>query len=159
MFQIGEYVVHKVHGICEIMDIVTIANRKYYKVTPSKDNKLTIYVPYTNENDIIRNIMSEQEANKLIEYMKGIDNDLVVDSKSRRDEFARLLTTGNIYDIAFLAKKLYILREEKLKNNRFIGVIDQDTFENANNRLIDELSLSLKVSKDDVTALNDKQLR
>ena len=159
MFQIGEYVVHKVHGICEIMDIVTIANRKYYKVTPSKDNKLTIYVPYTNENDIIRNIMSEQEANKLIEYMKGIDNDLVVDSKSRRDEFARLLTTGNIYDIAFLAKKLYILREEKLKNNRFIGVIDQDTFENANNRLIDELSLSLKISKDYVTALIDSQLR
>ena len=153
MFQIGEYVVHKVHGICEIMDIVTIANRKYYKVTPSKDNKLTIYVPYTNENDIIK------EANNLIEYMKGIDNDLVVDSKSRRDEFARLLTTGNIYDIAFLAKKLYILREEKLKNNRFIGVIDQDTFENANNRLIDELSLSLKISKDDVTALIDSQLR
>lgn len=159
MFQIGEYVVHKVHGICLIMDIVTIASRNYYKVSPSKDNKLIIYVPYNNENNIIRNIMSPEEANELITYMKGIDNELVVDSKSRRDEFARLLTTGNIYDIAFLAKKLYILREEKMKNNRFIGVIDQDTFENANNRLIDELSLSLKISKDDVTALIDKQLR
>lgn len=152
MYQIGDIVVHKVHGISEIIDIVKFSygDDLFYKIVPNIDKKLKIYVPVKNEKDIIRSVISLKEADELITYIKGIDASVVNDSKSRRDEYARMLNTGNIKDLAFLTKKLLILRNEKIKNNRVIGIIDQDTFVKASNMLFDELSIVYSCPKEEI---------
>ena len=75
MFEIGEYIVYGVKGVCRIEDITHIdisgadKDRLYYVLAPVGDGSGRIYAPTDNQKITMRKVISREEADQLIEDM------------------------------------------------------------------------------------------
>ena len=69
MFKEGEYVVYK-RNVCSIKEI---KGNEYYILVPIDDKSLIISVPKSDTKNLLRNIISKDECEKLIESIPGID--------------------------------------------------------------------------------------
>ena len=78
MYEIGEYLVKPMEGLCKIEDILHLdvegidKNRLYYLLRPMEEKNRTIYVPVDTTDSGIRKAMTEEEAWQLIEKIPGI---------------------------------------------------------------------------------------
>ena len=89
MFKIGDYVAHYKEGICEVTNIGKLdmscsdKNKEYYTLKPLYNQGGTLYTPVSNEKKQIRDVISREEAEALIEEMPKIETFWVADEKRR----------------------------------------------------------------------------
>ena len=87
MFEIGEYIVYGVKGVCRIEDITHIdisgadKDRLYYVLAPVGDGSGRIYAPTDNQKITMRKVISREEADQLIEDMPKIEQLWVPDDR------------------------------------------------------------------------------
>lgn len=92
MFEIGEYIVYGVKGVCRIEDITHIdisgadKDRLYYVLAPVGDGSGRIYAPTDNQKITMRKVISREEADQLIEDMPKIEQLWVPDDMAERGE-------------------------------------------------------------------------
>lgn len=142
MFKIGEAVVYK-KDVCRIKEIKEKDNNEYYVLNPIDDDSLTITVSV--DNDSLRNIISKEEAEKIILSIPNIDiietNDKLIET-----EYKKLLYSGSHYDLIKVIKTTYTRNDLRKKSGKKIGDKDRDYFYKAEKYLYNELSLSLGMS-------------
>lgn len=156
-YQIGMVVVHKAHGLCEIKNQVKMGNIEYYEILPKSGERVTIYVPCACADNIFVHVISAEEADELLRYLKTIDDNVEVMTKQRRDDFKRRINNGDRRDLIYLFYKLKLLKQDRLSKNMDLGFQDQDLFDKAKRRLLDEFSLSYAVPRDQIAEfLNDR---
>lgn len=141
MFNIGEYVVYK-RNVCIIKEIKEVNNKKYYVFSPIDDKSLTISVVFDNANSLLRNIISKEESEKLIESIPRIEV-IKVNDKLIESEYKKLLSTGNLEDLVKIIKTTYTRNKERINNHKKIGEKDENYFNKAETLFYNELSLSL----------------
>lgn len=141
MFKVGEYVVYK-RNVCVIKELKEINNKKYFILIPIDDNTLTISIPYDKSNHLLRNIISKEESEKLINSIPDIEL-IKVNDKLLENEYKKLLSTGNLEDLVKIIKTTYLRNFNRLSNNKKIGEKDDNYFKKAENLLYNELSISL----------------
>lgn len=149
-YEIGSIVVHKAHGLCEIKNKVKMGNIEYYESLPQSGERITIYVPCQCADTIFVDIISPSEADELLRYGKTIDDTVEVMTKQRRDDFKKKINNGDRRDLIYLFCKLRVLKKDRLSKNMDLGFQDQELFEKAKRRLLDEFSLSYDVSRDKI---------
>jgi len=147
-YKINDIVMHKNHGICTIDSIVEMYGKEYYKLV-LKSSNTTVYIPLDNTSSI-SNIMNKEEADKLLLYMKNIDDDCIDNSKQRREHYIKKMNSGDVKDLAYIAKSLYTLKKERTNKNLKFSAIDNELFNKVNNLLFDELSLAYNIDREDV---------
>lgn len=151
MYQIGELVVHRREGLSRITDIKKMSGREYYLLQAKRGNGELIYVPVDCSNTIIRPIMDIKSADDVLKYMNELKSDFGLNTKQRRDNFKRRLISGNIYDIAYLVRQLYLYH---LLSNAgevvHFGPTDIEMLTIAKNILFDELAHTYNLKLDDV---------
>ena len=108
-----------------------------------------IYVPIDRAEKIIRPIMSQQEAEELIEYIKTIDIEFNTNTKQRRDAIKKRLLSGDIKDGAYLLKQLFFFKEQNDGSIKY-GALDIDMLSFASNNLLDEFAISYNVDRDKI---------
>ena len=151
MFQVNDVVVHYRDGVSVITDTVMMGDCEYFAIRAKRVGDVSIYVPVLNAINIIRKVMTKDEALKLLEYMNNLPELYITNTKQRRDEFKKRLASGNIEDIAFLTK-MYIL----FKHNCFVtenvkfGPMDLEMLKDAYNRLYDEFAESFNINREKV---------
>ena len=148
-FNKGERVIHCRDGLAVIMDNTSIAGNDYFVVKTVRGGGENIYVPMSRADVIIRPIMSKEEADQLIEKMKGFGIEYNSNTKQRRDSLKRRLMSGDVNDIAFLFKQLYFFKEIKDPTVKY-GPVDLDMLQYAANNLLDELAISYNVARDEI---------
>ena len=101
MFEIGEYIVYGVKGVCRIEDITHIdisgagKDRLYYVLAPVGDGSGRIYAPTDNQKITMRKVISREEADQLIEDMPKIEQLWVPDDRIQGgNEHLRLSCVG-----------------------------------------------------------------
>ena len=74
MYRKGEFVVYR-HDVCIIKDIKEnkLMGNTYYVMTPVDDDSLTIDIPVENKMGFLRDIISADNAKKLIEKIPKIN--------------------------------------------------------------------------------------
>ena len=151
MFQINDVVVHYRDGISTITGTINMGGSEYFTVIAKRVGDVSIYVPVLTAANVIRKVMTEDEAIKLLEYMNGLPEVYNANTKQRRDEFKRRLSSGIIEDVAYLAKiyLLFLTKSFTIENVKY-GQMDLDMLKDAYNRLFDELSVSLSLDRKDV---------
>ena len=60
------------------------------------------------------------------------------------------MNSGDVKDLAYIAKSLYTLKKERTNKNLKFSAIDNELFNKVNNLLFDELSLAYNIDRDDV---------
>lgn len=142
-FEINEKVIHYREGLSIIVGTTTMNNRKYYLVKAVHAKDETIYVPFETAEQMVRAIMSIDESNKVIEYMRTVKPEFISNTKQRRDIYKKRLGSGNVYDLAYLACQLFLFKYLNEHGTVVkLGPTDIEMLEYARNVLFDEFSLS-----------------
>ena len=90
---------------------------------------------------------------KIIKKFNLIDGDYIVDNKKRKEEYTKLLKSGDLEDLIYLIKILEKLFKDKKHVNKAIGTIDSSLYNEAKNKLYQELSYVLDMNYDAIDSL------
>ncbi len=118
MYPNGHPVFHRVHGVCRILETTTLDLKPYYKLSPSSNPKLTLFVP--TESPLIRELITKKQACDLVSFMNGVDEVILTDARITKDAYGKKLTTGNPTDLAFLTKK-YLVSQRTLAQSGHVN--------------------------------------
>ena len=119
MFEIGEYIVYGVKGVCRIEDITHIdisgadKDRLYYVLAPVGDGSGRIYAPTDNQKITMRKVISREEADQLIEDMPKIEQLWVPDDRQREARYKEAMNTCDYRAWVSIVKTLYIRKQER----------------------------------------------
>lgn len=77
MFQKKDVIFNENLGVCKVEDIVKLSPNKtnvynYYVLRPVYDKEKKAYIPVENHTTMLRELISEEEARKLMQ--EGMDN-------------------------------------------------------------------------------------
>ena len=114
---------------------------------PKEDESLIIKVPVSNKE--IRNIISKKEALNLIDKIKNIP-ELDINDKNLENQYKDLMNNHNLEDIIKVIKTTYLRNKKREDEGKKIGEKDNLYFVKAENRLYDELSISLNMTSKEV---------
>jgi len=147
MYNIGDYIVY-LKDVCKISAIKEkyMNDMDYYILIPINDTSLKLNVPVSNK--FIRNLISKDEINKIIDNILNIDI-LDFDDKMIEFEYKKLLNTGLHEDLIKIIKTSYIRNKKRIDNKKKISDKDKTYFELAEKYLYTEFSIVLDMSFDE----------
>ena len=160
MFKINDSVIHCREGLSTIVSMNNMNGKDYFLVSVNRSSGETIYVPVETANNIIRPLMNKKEADELLKYIKKIKKEFNANTKQRRDAYKKMLSSGNVKEIAYLYRQLYFYEQIGGENNTEIklGPVDIDMLSYAENMLMDELSITYGVERGEVKAFVQKRI-
>jgi CarD family transcriptional regulator len=151
-FVVDQKVVYPSQGVGVIKSIV---QKKF------KDSKIPYYIIYLEVTDMtimvpvdkaielgIRPTVSRDEANKALELISEDYEPIPTDWKMRYQMNLELLKKGSIRDIASIVRSLY--HRSKVKE---LPILERKLYDSAMKLLEDEISISLKKSKEDIQSM------
>ena len=156
MFEIGDYVVKTVEGVCRIADRLTIssgpedAGRLYYLMVPVKDSQSKIYVPVREDYSDIRPIIGEREAEQLIRDAAKIREPGITDDKDREKTYKEAIRSCDPRRLMGIIKCMRNRKLERIRQGKKSTTLDERYFRMAENALLSELSYVLKLSSEEV---------
>lgn len=154
MFEVGEYIVYGVKGVCRIEDITHIdipgadKNRLYYVLDPIGEGNGKIYAPTDNQKVMMRKVITKEEADRLIEELPQIDLLWVPDDRQREAKYKEALNTCDYRAWVSIVKTLYLRKQERVAQGKKITALDERYMRTAENELYSELSLTLGIPKE-----------
>ena len=143
MFEIGEYIVYGVKGVCRIEDITHIdisgadKDRLYYVLAPVGDGSGRIYAPTDNQKITMRKVISREQL-------------WVPDDRQREARYKEAMNTCDYRAWVSIVKTLYIRKQERTAQGKKITALDERYMRTAENELYSELSLTLGIPKDEM---------
>ena len=142
-FKVGENAVYPGHGVGSITAIETKEihgqKQEFYMITMI-DTGMRIMVPKNNASSLgLRPIISEKEANEVIEILKEkTPNDEEQTWNRRYREYMEKIKTGSVFEIAEVLRNLYLLKMSK----KSLSFGEREMLETARNLLWKELILA-----------------
>ena len=160
MFKINDSVIHCREGLSVIVGFKDMNGKEYFLVSVKHNSGETIYVPVDTASSIIRPLMDKKAADSLLSFIKKIEKEFNTNTKQRRDAYKRRLSSGDVKDIAYLYKQLYFYNLIGGENNTEIklGPVDIDMLSYAENMLLDELSITYSIPREDIKAFVEKKI-
>ena len=160
MFKINDSVIHCREGLSVIVGSRDMNGKEYFLVSVKHNSGETIYVPVDTASSIIRPLMDKKAADSLLSFIKKIEKEFNTNTKQRRDAYKRRLSSGDVKDIAYLYKQLYFYNLIGGENNTEIklGPVDIDMLSYAENMLLDELSITYSIPREEIKAFVEKKI-
>ena len=156
-FQVDQKVVYPSQGVGVIK---TIEQKKFknakvpYYVIYIEASDMTIMAPVDKAAELgIRSTVSKDEAMKALALIGEEFEPMPSDWKLRYQMNLDLLKKGSIRDIASIVRSLY--HRSKVKE---LPILEKKLYDSAQKLLEDELSISLRKTKDEVNALIHERL-
>jgi CarD family transcriptional regulator len=151
-FQVDQKIVYPSQGVGVILSIDEKEFKgeklSYYKIFLDVSD-MTIMVPVDKAVELgIRAIVPKDEAQKALELISEDFEPIPSDWKQRYQMNLDLLKKGSVMDIATIVRALY--HRSKVKE---LPILERKLYDSALRLLVDEVSFSLKKSKEDVEAL------
>lgn len=146
MYKIGDKIVYPMHGAgtIEAIEEKTVLGEvnNYYILRMSYDDLKVMFPISGVAADSIRDVISVEEADKVIEYFREYTEETTVNWNRRYRENINRIKSGNIYEVVQVAKAL-MLRDKK----KGLSSGERKMLINAKQILISELVLSKKTTQ------------
>ena len=151
MFQVGDKIVHPMHGAGVVDSIVSKkvngVVRDYYLLKIPVGGMLVL-IPTTNSKEIgVRPVVNSAEADRIIASIPNIEVDMTANWNRRYRENMLRLKSGDLTEVARVVKGL-ALRD----TDRGLSTGERKMLHSAKQILISELVLSQNTSYEDVEA-------
>ena len=151
MFQVGDKIVHPMHGAGVIDSIVTKkvngVVREYY-ILKLPVGGMLVMIPTSNSEEIgVRPVVDKDEADRLIASMPDIEVDMTQNWNRRYRENMMRIKSGDLLEVAKVVMGL-MLRDV----DRGLSTGERKMLHSAKQILISELVLSQNTSYEDVEA-------
>ena len=155
MFQIGDKIVHPMHGAGIIDNIVRKkmngVTRDYYNLK-LPNSSMMVLIPTDHTDEIgVRPVVDSAYADEIIQSIQSIDVDVIQNWNHRYRENMVRLKSGDLTEVARVVKSL-MLRE----TSRSLSTGERKMLHSAKQILISELVLSKNCSYEDIeTCINE----
>ena len=151
MFQVGDKIVHPMHGAGVVDSIVQKkvngVVREYY-ILKLPVGGMLVMIPTANSEEIgVRPVCEESEAERVLAAMPEIEVDMTQNWNRRYRENMTRLKSGDLLEVARVVKGL-MLRDEE----RGLSTGERKMLHSAKQILISEIVLSQNTSYEDVEA-------
>lgn len=151
MFQVGDKIVHPMHGAGVVDSIVTKkvdgVSREYY-IMKLPIGGMLVMIPVLNSEDIgVRAIVSSEEAERIIAAIPGIEVDMISNWNQRYRENMLRLKSGDLLEVARVVKCLV-----RRDSERGLSTGERKMLYSAKQILISELVLSQDGAYDEMEA-------
>lgn len=152
MFNVGDKVVHPLHGagtIEEIKEMEIVGKKRKYFVMRFAIGNMVTNIPVENcENIGIRPIIDKQEAKKVLQSFRDADvEDDANWNKRQRDNLVKV-RSGDIYQVSAVLKEL--MYREKIKG---LSTSERKTLCSAKQIVVSELVLSEVADISDIESI------
>lgn len=150
MYKVNDYLIYK-KEVCKVRDVKKnkINGLDYYVLVPIDDESLIIDVPTDNRMGWIRDIISKEEAEKLISNIPNIKPIKNIDDKYIENTYKDLINNGTEEDLIKVIKTTYLRNKERINNKKKASDKDSNYFNKAEKYLYNELSIALNMSFDE----------
>ena len=149
MYKINDCVVYK-KDVCKIVDITKKSdNREYYNLVPISDDSLKIDVPTENNQNLIRNLVSEKEIHKTMDKIDDIPI-LTSSSNALDNDYKILLRDGSMKSLMTIIKTAVLRNNKREACNKKKSDRDMYYLALAEKYLYTEISIVLKMTVEEV---------
>lgn len=149
MFQIGDYIVHPMHGAGVIESVVTKkinGQQRDYYVLKLPVGDMVVMVPVAGcENIGVRSIISKGEAENIFKSFKDLEVSMTQNWNKRYRENMDKIKSGNLLDVASVVKGL--MRRD---NERGLSTGERKMLHSAKQILISELVIATEMDYEGV---------
>ena len=159
MFEKGEYIIYGRNGICKIEDITHLniagVDRKklYYVLSPVNSKGSRIYFPIDKENVHARNLISAEEANRLLDEIRDIEEIWIGNEKMREETYKEALSSCDYRKWVAIIKTLYLRKQDRLSQGKKMAATDERYLKMAEDALYSELAFVMGKEKSGMEAL------
>lgn len=154
MFNVGDLIIYSAQGICRIDKICEKTyfgtTKKYYTMHPQDNSALIISTPLDNDKVKMLELLSIDEAEKILEYFKLPGITWIENDNERYKIYSDTLKEGNRKEIYMIANTLM---REKIKARKDGGKLhekDKKLLNFIENILFAELALSLNTTSEEI---------
>lgn len=153
MFNIGDYAVCPGHGVGQIIEIESRElgeETKSFYVVKVISNGMNVMVP-TDSEDGIRRLVKNNDIEEVYKLLN--DHDVKIDNSTwnrRYRDYMTKIKTGSLLEIADVLRSLFLLKSKK---NLSFG--EKKMLEQCKNLLIEEISLSDGMNKNEIESRID----
>jgi CarD family transcriptional regulator len=152
MYNIGDYLIYR-RNVCKVVDIKKshLNDKNYYVLVPSNDESLKIDVPIVNKCSYMRNLISREEVEELIDKIPtiGIMETNEINDRFMGNEYKNLINTGTHENLIKIIKTTYLKNKERIDNKKKTRELENTYFKLAEKYLYSELSIVLGMSYED----------
>ena len=154
MYEVGEYIVHPGQGVCKVEDVIENPEVSYMLMPVGTSNPMRISFPISGENRL-RPVLSHDEAQELVDEYTDLSIDdyrsasIALEEQYYRDKIRR----GTCLDSVRTVKTFRHRIDEAKANNKRPPVVYERILKQAIERSLEELSIALGMSKDDIVSL------
>lgn len=158
MYNIGQYIVHPGQGVCRVEGVVEEPTAVYKLMPVGQRNPMRIIFPVASE-DKLRPVLSHDEAMELIDQYATLQVDEYTDRSSalEEDHFKREIRQGTCRDTMRIVKTFRTRIAETRARNKKPPVVYERILKQASKRSLEELSVALGMSTDDVRMLFEQR--
>ena len=144
MFKVGDKIVYPMHGVGTIDAIEkkeVLGHKAEYYIIRIINNGMKVMIPVKNVDTVgIRGIISKNEVKKVLEVLKKGDIKIEDDWKLRYENNVNKVKSGNILEVAEVARDLFRRGREKE-----LSIMERKLYESAYNLIIHEVAMSKNV--------------
>lgn len=164
MFKVNDYIMYGMTGVCKIIDItnekfINNDQRKYYVLMPIYSNNTIIKIPVDNSKITMREIISKDDVNSLINNMSNMETLWIDDERKRNEQFKTMLKSGQCEELIKLIKCIYYNQEYKKSIGKKSYQVDNNIMKEAERLLNEEFAIILNISPDEVTSYISSQIQ
>ncbi len=149
MYKVGDYLVYK-KDVCKVVNIIDniLDNVKYYVLSPIDDESLKVDVPVDNRCGFIRNLISREELEDIID---DIPNVKVIENSDRLIEgtYKELLKNGTHRSLISIIKTTYLRNQNRKNSKKKLSEKDEYYFNKAEKYLYTEFGIVLGMNYED----------
>lgn len=155
MFEVEDYIIYGNNGVCKVMEIgplkLDYANKEkiFYTLEPAY-GKGILYTPVDNDKVVMRRIISNEEAIKLIDDIPNIEILLSENDKQAEAKYKESMKKCDCREWIKIIKTLHFKQKERESQGKKITSTDERYLHTAEDNLFGELSLPLNLPKDKV---------
>lgn len=157
MFIIGDHIIYSAHGLCRIDDIrdetVSGVTKKYYKLHPLENTRVTISTPVDNEKVVMLKLLQKEQALEIIETFKQPGAEWDSQPNSRLKQYSQLINTGDRMQIAKVINTLMRKKFEAQLEKKTFYERDYRLLNNTQIILFQELARSLDTSFEEINKM------
>lgn len=155
-YEIGNCVIYRAEGICDITDIRSEAfaggeKADYYILSPRNDPNSTVYVPVDNERltSMMRPLLSDGEIRTMISELRSDRLEWIPDSRARSTRFREILADGDRRQVLVLLNTVREKIAENDANGKRSGTTETSALTRACRLLRDEFSPAIPLKNDE----------
>ncbi len=156
MYTVNDTVLYGADGVCTITAIVekNIIGTKqlYYELHPIGRRDTVLFLPTDNEKTMakLRRVLTRDEIITAIQGMPDEENIWIEKESARREEYARIIKSGDHRRVIRLIKTLYEHRESLMDSGHRMHAADENFLKEAESVLYEEFAYVLKIRREDV---------